>query len=102
MHEIIVETFIYISCLSTILDVWVETITFNIVRALKERFQKLNGIIMILSDIVDVDSACNPVNHIECQVKTVMQVFQKTCSLLISSIENYLLNHGSFLIVNEA
>ena len=54
-HEILVQSFIDISSLSSILYLWIQVESSDNISILKEGFKKFGRIVMIFSDIIDID-----------------------------------------------
>ena len=58
-------------------------------------------IVVVICDIVDVDSSSKVDNKIQCFIKAVMNSPPVLDPFLVSRVQDDVLNHGPFLIVNQ-
>lgn len=102
VHEVFVEGLVDVSALLAELDVLVEAESLLVVWALEERTDQFGRVVVVLGDVVDIDSSTHVDDEVEGEVEAIVEFSPVSEPVLVGRVHDDVLNGGSFLVVDES
>ena len=101
-HEILVHSLVDVATLGSELNLLIERVAGDDVRLAEVLADKLVRVVMVLGDVIDIDTSSLGDDVVKGIVEGVVQSSPVSDSVLVGGIDDYLFNFRPFLVVDQA